>query len=76
MSRPHEPVPHESVQVIKQRRDAALTTLVNGVPYISFLGVKFDRRGDELTAVLPFDDKHIGNQMRSEERRVGKECRL
>ncbi|PHQ99409.1 MAG: thioesterase [Marinosulfonomonas sp.] len=63
MSHPLEPGPHESVQVIKQRRDAALTSLVNGVPYISFLGVKFDRRGDELTAVLPFDDKHIGNQM-------------
>ena len=58
MSRPPEPV-----QIIKQRRDAALTTLVEGVPYISFLGVSFDRRGDELTAVLPFDEKLIGNQM-------------
>ena len=53
----------EPVQVIKQRRDAALNSLVHGVPYISFLGVEFDRRGDELTAVLPFDEKLIGNQM-------------
>lgn len=53
----------EPVQVIKQRRDAALNSLVHGVPYISFLGVTFDRRGDELTAVLPFDEKLIGNQM-------------
>ena len=53
----------EPVQIIKQRRDAALTSLVAGVPYISFLGVTFDRRGDELTAVLPFDEKLIGNQM-------------
>ena len=53
----------ESVQVIKQRRDAALKSLVHGVPYISFLGVEFDRRGDELTAVLPFEEKLIGNQM-------------
>lgn len=53
----------EPVQVIKQRRDAALTSLVQGIPYITFLGVHFDRRGDELTAVLPFDEKLIGNQM-------------
>ena len=51
----------EPVQVIKQRRDAALRALVNGVPYIQFLGIQFDRRGDELTAVLPFDEKLIGN---------------
>lgn len=51
----------ETVQVIKQRRDAALKSLVEGVPYINFLGVQFDRRGDELTAVLPFDEKLIGN---------------
>ncbi len=55
--------PPESVQVIKQRRDAALKSLVEGVPYINFLGVQFDRRGDELTAVLPFDEKLIGNPM-------------
>ncbi|APO86294.1 PaaI family thioesterase [Marivivens sp. JLT3646] len=51
----------EPVQVIKQRRDAALEKLISGVPYIQFLGIQFDRRGDELTAVLPFDDKLIGN---------------
>jgi acyl-coenzyme A thioesterase PaaI-like protein len=53
----------EPVQVVKQRRDAALKALVDGVPYIQYLGVQFDRRGDELTAVLPFDDKLIGNPM-------------
>ena len=53
----------EPVQVIKQRRDAALEKLVSGVPYIQFLGIQFDRRGDELTAVLPFDDKLIGNPL-------------
>ena len=49
--------------MIKQRRDAALEALVGRVPYISFLGVRFDRRGDELTAVLPFRDDLIGNPM-------------
>jgi len=51
----------EPVQVVKQRRDAALRALVEGVPYIQFLGISFDRRGDELTAQLNFDDKLIGN---------------
>ena len=46
----------EAVQVVKKRRDAALRALVDGVPYISFLGIEFDRRGDELTGVLPFSD--------------------
>ncbi|WP_371037054.1 MULTISPECIES: PaaI family thioesterase [unclassified Rhodosalinus] len=53
----------DPVQAVKQRRDAALTALVEGVPYIQYLGVRFDRRGDELTALLPFDEKLIGNPM-------------
>ena len=51
----------EPVQVIKQRRDAALKALTEGVPFIQYLGIQFDRRGDELTAILPFDPKLIGN---------------
>ncbi|MEP4198615.1 MAG: PaaI family thioesterase [Aliishimia sp.] len=53
----------EPVQVIKRRRDAALTSLVTGVPYIQFMGIHFDRRGDELTGVMEYDDKLIGNPM-------------
>ncbi|WP_375254545.1 PaaI family thioesterase [Yoonia sp.] len=53
----------EPVQVVKQRRDAALQKLVAGVPYIQFLGIEIDRRGDELTAILPFADKLVGNPM-------------
>ncbi len=51
----------EPVQVIKQRRDAALARLVGNIPYIRHLGVQFERRGDELTAVLPFNESLIGN---------------
>lgn len=51
----------EPVQVIKQRRDAALLALANGVPYVRFLGIQFERRGDELTAILPYNDMLIGN---------------
>jgi uncharacterized protein (TIGR00369 family) len=53
----------EPVQVVKQRRDAALQKLLDGVPYIQFLGIEIDRRGDELTGVLPYDEKLIGNPM-------------
>ncbi|MFY0690701.1 MAG: PaaI family thioesterase [Paracoccaceae bacterium] len=51
----------EPVQVVKTRRDAALRQLVEGVPYIQYLGIEFDRRGDELTALLPYRDDLIGN---------------
>jgi acyl-coenzyme A thioesterase PaaI-like protein len=30
---------------------------------LGFMGIGFDRRGDELTATLPYDDKLIGNPM-------------
>ncbi len=56
----NRPAP-EPVQVIKQRRDRALKNLVGGIPYVNFLGISFDRRGDELTALLPFDEKLVGN---------------
>ncbi|NKB26156.1 MAG: PaaI family thioesterase [Rhodobacteraceae bacterium] len=53
----------EPVQVVKQRRDEALRTLVSGIPYMTWLGIAFERRGDELTAILPYDEKLIGNPM-------------
>ena len=53
----------EPVNVIKQRREGLLRALVDAVPYIGFLGIQFDRRGDELTAVLPYRDSLIGNPM-------------
>jgi len=53
----------EPIQVVKQRRDATLQALIEGVPYIQFLGIRFDRRGDELTGVLPYAESHIGNPM-------------
>lgn len=53
----------EPVQVVKQRRDAALQGLVARVPYIRFLGIQFERHGDELTAVLPFKEENVGNPM-------------
>ena len=51
----------EHVQVIKQRGDKALNALVQSIPYIQFLGIGFDRRGNELTAIMSYDEKLIGN---------------
>ena len=59
--RPRSRKTPEPVQEVKHRRDAALRALVGGVPYIQFLGIGFDRRGDELTANLPYDEQLIGN---------------
>ena len=54
---------NEPLDAIKSRRNNTLNALVSSVPYIRWLGIGFDRRGDELTAVLPFDEKLIGNPM-------------
>ncbi|MEJ6395457.1 PaaI family thioesterase [Gymnodinialimonas sp. 2305UL16-5] len=53
----------EPIHVVKERRDRALAVLVASVPYIATMGISFDRRGDELTAVLNYDDKLIGNPL-------------
>ena len=51
----------EPMQVVKQRRDGALKALVEAVPYVRFLGIVFDRRGDELTGVMTYSEDLIGN---------------
>ena len=45
----------------KRRRDLVLNVIVNQVPYIEFLGVTFDRHGDDLTATMRFHEDLIGN---------------
>ena len=56
-----EKISPEPVALIKKRRNEALSQLINSIPYISFLGVDFERRGDEITAILPFKEELIGN---------------
>lgn len=53
----------EPLAQIKSRRNAALAALIEGVPYIRFLGIGFERRGDELTGILPYADQLIGNPL-------------
>lgn len=45
----------------RARRDAALKALSRGMPYAAWMGIHFDRRGDELTAIMRFHDRLIGN---------------
>lgn len=40
-----------------------LRNLFDRVPYARFLGMSFELKGDELTAVLPFKQELIGNPM-------------
>ncbi|MBC6407693.1 MAG: PaaI family thioesterase [Rhodobacteraceae bacterium] len=51
---PSDPATHS-------HRDAALAALMRGVPYIGFLGITVDRHGDELTLILPYQEKLLGN---------------
>ena len=46
---------------LPKARESLVERLLAEVPYIRWLGVTVDRRGDELTAVLPFSGKLIGN---------------
>lgn len=41
--------------------DDVFTALTTDIPYIAFLGVKFQRRGDEVTAQLSYHPDLIGN---------------
>jgi len=43
MNTPHKRAKPEPVQQVKQRRDAALQSLIAGVPYIQHMGFRFDR---------------------------------
>ena len=50
--------------LMKLRRsatDADLRELLHSLPYVHFLGIDAQRRGDELTFTLPFKDDLVGN---------------
>ncbi|MEM7188636.1 MAG: PaaI family thioesterase [Pseudomonadota bacterium] len=43
--------------------DQMLAALAESIPYNKFIGVRFERLGDELTARLPFQEMIIGNPL-------------
>ena len=50
------------IDIAEERaRSQALTDLIARIPYARFLGITIDRRGDEITTTLNFDEKLIGN---------------
>ncbi|MEM7241077.1 MAG: PaaI family thioesterase [Pseudomonadota bacterium] len=53
----------EPVQEVKKRRDAVLRALVDHIPFHAFLGIDFERKGDELTGVLRYAPHVIGNPL-------------
>lgn len=42
-------------------RSSDMQALVESIPYARFLGISVDRKGNELTTVMPFQDRLIGN---------------
>ncbi len=41
----------------------AISALLEAIPYARFLGMRAELAGDEMTAILPYDDKLVGNPM-------------
>jgi uncharacterized protein (TIGR00369 family) len=44
-----------------QGRAQDVQALVDHIPYARFLGIRVDRKGNEITTVLPFGDQLVGN---------------
>jgi uncharacterized protein (TIGR00369 family) len=44
-----------------QGRGQDMQALVDHLPYARFLGIRVDRKGNELTTILPFADHLVGN---------------
>lgn len=53
------------MEILKQLRQAGraedMQALVDHIPYARFMGVRVDRKGNEITMVLPFREMLIGN---------------
>ena len=45
----------------EQGRAQDMQALVDHLPYARFLGIRVDRKGNEITTILPFSDQLIGN---------------
>ncbi len=55
------------MELLQRARDQGskvdLQALIDAIPYCRFLGIEVDRKGSELTMILRFDRKLIGNPM-------------
>ncbi len=46
-----------------QGRGQDMQAIVEGIPYARFLGISVDRKGNEITTVMPFKDELVGNTL-------------
>ncbi len=53
------------MEILKQLREEGraedMQALVDHIPYAKFMGIRVDRKGNEITMVLPFQEMLIGN---------------
>jgi uncharacterized protein (TIGR00369 family) len=53
------------VKILQQLRDEGraqdMQALVDHIPYARFLGIQVERKGSEITTILPFQESLIGN---------------
>lgn len=49
------------LELARRPDGSALQELLESIPYVAFLGIVAQRRGDELTFVMPFKQELIGN---------------
>ncbi|MBO6555116.1 MAG: PaaI family thioesterase [Pseudomonadales bacterium] len=53
------------MEILKQLREEGraedMQALVDHIPYAKFMGIRVDRKGNEITMVLPFKEMLIGN---------------
>ncbi|MCB1692819.1 MAG: PaaI family thioesterase [Pseudomonadales bacterium] len=50
-------------QLREEGRAQDMQALVEHIPYARFLGIEVDRKGNEITTVMPFRESLIGNTM-------------
>jgi len=50
------------LQVLRDEgRAQDMQALIDHIPYAQFLGIQVDRKGNELTTILPFKESLVGN---------------
>lgn len=53
------------MKILEKLRDEGraedMQALVEHIPYARFLGMEVDRKGNEITTILPFKDELVGN---------------
>lgn len=53
------------MEILKQLREEGraedMQALIDHIPYARFMGMRVDRKGNEITMVLPFQEMLIGN---------------